>query len=187
MKRITAVLLAVFLIFLAGCQASSVIPGNGSSTDLKLILNGEKLDVYTMHYFTNEEFAAVPLGAFLQSVGAEYADSPVNEYRKKCYSFMDKRYVIIPDLHLFMEEGAYLELVAEGKELSRESAADLGLLPRNESKVLADKDETNVEYSEMWIDHVSLMNALRESGIEISIEYDYSANTMRVTLPAQGD
>ena len=138
-----------------------------------------------MHYFPNEEFAAIPLEAFLRSIGAEYADSLVNEYGKQCYSFMNKRFVVVSDLHLFMEEAAYLELVAEGKELSRESVADLGLLPRNESKVLMDKDVSNIEYSGIWVDHVSLMNALQESGIVISIEYDYSANTLTVTLPEQ--
>lgn len=183
MKRIIAVLLAAALLIMTGCRPSIVAPGDGSSADMKLILNGKKLDVYTMHYFHNEEFTSIPLEAFLCSLGAEYADSSANEDGKQCYSFQGKRYVIVPDLHLFMEEGTYLELMAEGKDLTRENVADLGLLPRNKCKVCADSDESDVELAEMWVDHISLMKALRESGIDITIAYDYSAITLSVILP----
>ena len=191
MKKITVILIILMMLSLTACQIGLPTPRNGSSSDVKLILNGEKLDVYTTHYFVSDEFVEIPLGAFLHSVGAEYADSPLNEYGSYCYSFMSKRYVIIRDLHLFMLEEDYWELLsrweADGKELTRETATDMGLLPRNESKVLADKDETNVASSGIWVDHVSLMNALRESGIDITIVYDHSANTLTVTLPSQGN
>ena len=153
-----------------------------------LILNGEKLDVYTSHYGVTEEYAVIPLTAFLMSVGAEYADSPLNEYGIQCYSFMGKRYIVVPNMHLFMLEDDYRTLLKElndqGKWLSRETVADCGLLPRNESKVL-DTNETDAELAGIWVDHISLMNALIESGIDITIEYDYSTRTITVTLPKQ--
>ena len=75
------------------------------------------------------------------------------------------------------------ELDDTGKELSKETASERGLLPKNQSKVLLNTDETNIEYAGIWSDHESLMNALRESGIDITIEYDYEARTITVTLP----
>lgn len=182
MKKITALLLAaVLLLALAACTPP--VPGENFPDAPILILNGEALDVYTSHYKVTEAYAAIPLTAFLQSIGAEYADSPLNEYRIQCYSFMGKRYIVVADMHLFMLENDYHAFVnklsEEGKELSRETAADCGLLPKNESKVTIDA----LELAEIWVDHVSLMNALIESGIDITIEYDYSTRTIVVTLP----
>lgn len=145
------------------------------------------MDVYTSHYYVTEEYAVIPLEAFLQSIGADYADSSLNEYGIQCYSFMGKRYIVVPDMHLFMLEDdytAFLEkLDKEGKVLSRKTTEDYGLLPKNESRVSRDTNGTILYQAEMWVDHISLMNVLKESGIEITIEYDYSNRTITVTLP----
>lgn len=196
MKRITVLLFtAVLLLALAACTNKSPNPdpispptvGENFPDAPTLILNGEALDVYTSHYKVTEEYAVIPLTAFLMSIGAEYADSPLNEYGIQCYSFMSKRYIVVPDMHLFMLEDDYNaflnKLNEEGKELSRETAADCGLLPKNESKVSFDTNGTTLYWGEIWIDHISLMNALTESGIDITIEYDYSTRTITVTLP----
>ena len=150
MKRIAALLFAtVLLLALPACtdKKSGQKPTNPSTsgpTDVPapgpnfpdapiLILNGEKLDVYTSHYGVTEEYAVIPLTAFLMSVGADYADSPLNEYGIQCYSFMGKRYIEVDYMHLFMFEDDYKtllkELKDEGKELSQETVADCGLLP----------------------------------------------------------
>ena len=182
MKRITVLLFAaVLLLTLAACTPP--VPGENFHDAPSLILNGEALDVYTSHYNVTEEYAVIPLTAFLKSIGAEYADSPLNEYGIQCYSFMGKRYIVVGDMHLFMLENDYHaflnKLSEEGKELSRETAADCGLLPRNECKATI----AALNSAGIYVDHVSLMNALTESGIDITIEYDYSTRTIAVTLP----
>lgn len=196
MKKLTVLLLAtILLIALASCtnqkndseNNAPLVDGGNTPNAPTLILNGIELDVYTSHYNVTEEYASIPLSAFLQSVGAEYADSPLNEYGVQCYSFMGKRYIINGSMHLFMLEGDYKdflkELDDEGKELSKETASERGLLPQNQSMVLLNTDETNIEYAGIWSDHDSLMNALRESGIDITIEYEYEERTITVTLP----
>ena len=197
MKRIIALLLTTTLFLaLTACtnkgsyteQTITPVVGENFHNAPNLILNGEVLDVYTSHYYVTEEYAGIPLVAFLQSIGADYADSSLNEYGIQCYSFMGKRYIVVPDMHLFMLEDdytAFLEkLDDEGKELSRKETADCGLLPKNESNFSLDTNGT-VYWAEIWADHISLMNALRESGIDITIEYDYSNRTITVTLPKQ--
>lgn len=200
MKKLVVFILAtILLVALVSCtnekndsenNAPSIVWGNHPNAPT-LILNGIELDVYTSHYNVTEEYASIPLSAFLQSVGAEYADSPLNEYGVQCYSFMGKRYIINGRMHLFMFEDDYKaflkELDDEGKSLSKGIASERGLLPKNQSKVLLDTDETNIEYGDIWSDHNSLMNALRESGIDITIEYDYEARTITVTLPEQSE
>lgn len=197
MKRIVAFLLVGTLLFLLGACEKHGAASEPTDADVmeesvsdipRLILNGEELDVYTMHYMLKEEYAVVPLSAFLSSIGAKYASSSLNEYGTQCYSFEGKRYVIVGDMHLFMlvrDYRAFLkELDKEGKELSRETAADRGLLPKNESNVSLDIINGTVTYwGDIWIDHISLMNALNESGVDITIEYDYSTRTINVTLP----
>ena len=199
MKKLTILLLATVLILtFASCtnqkndsenNVPSIVWGNHPDAPT-LILNGKELDVYTSHYNVTEECASIPLSAFLKSVGAEYADSPLNEYGVQCYSFIGKRYIINGSMHLFMLEDDYKAFLKElddaGKELSKETAAERGLLPKDESKVLLNAKET-IEYGEIWSDHDSLMNALRESGIDITIEYDYEARTITVTLPEQSE
>ena len=154
-----------------------------------LVLNGNTLDVYTSHYFAREEYAIIPLTAFLQSVGAEYADSPLNEYGRQCYSFMGNRYIFVGSMHLFMLENDYIDLLntlaEDGVEPSKENTADKGLLPRDENAYFSEvsADGTLVEWGQIWIDHISLMNALRESGIDITIEYDYPTKTITVIMP----
>ena len=206
MKRIMALLLAVLMLFtFAACTDKDLDSDKDSDKDSKilhgvegkfpgaptLILNGEELDAFTSHYHVKEEYAAIPLSAFLQSVGAEYADSPLNTYETQCYSFMGKRYVIVGEMHLFMVENDYTaflkELDKDNKKLSRKTAADRGLLPRNKNKYLLERKEEAEGWAEIWIDHVSLMKALRESGIDITIEYDYHNRTISVTLPQQGN
>ncbi len=168
-----------------------LVDGGNTPNAPTLVLNGKELDVYTSHYNVTEEYASIPLSAFLQSLGAEYVDSPLNEYGVQCYSFMGNRYIINGRMHLFMFEDDYKaflkELDDDDKEFSMETASERGLLPKNRSKVLLNTDETNIEYAEIWSDHESLMNALRESGIDITIEYDYEARTITVTLPEQSD
>ena len=163
-----------------------LVDGGNTPNAPTLILNGKQLDVYTSHYNVTDEYASIPLSAFLQSLGAEYADSPMNEYGVQCYSFMGNRYIINGRMHLFMFEEDYKaflkELYDTGKELSKETASERGLLPKNQSKVLLNTDETNIEYAEIWSDHESLMNALRESGIDITIEYDFETRAITVTL-----
>ena len=185
MKRITVLLFTLILLLALTACTNGV--GENFPDAPKLILNGEALDVYTSHYHVTEEYAVIPLTAFLKSIGAEYADSPLNEYGIQCYSFMGKRYIVVPDMHLFMLEDDYVafleKLDEEGREVSPETTADCGLLPKNESKVSLDANGTLLESAVIMVDHISLMNALRESGIDITIEYDYLARTITVTLP----
>ena len=194
-KTLVVTVVIVLLIAFSSCtnqkndlenNAPSIVWGNHPNAPT-LILNGKQLDVYTSHYNVTEEYASIPLSAFLQSLGAEYADSPLNEYGVQCYSFMGNRYIINGRMHLFMFEDDYKaflkKLDDDGKELSKEIASERGLLPKNQSKVLLDTDETNIEYAEIWCDHDSLMNALRKSEIDITIEYDYKARTITVILP----
>lgn len=194
-KTLVVTVVIVLLITFTSCtnqkndleNNAPLVDGGNTPNAPTLVLNGKELDVYTSHYNVTEEYASIPLSAFLQSVGAEYADSPLNEYGVQCYSFMGNRYIINGRMHLFMFEEDYKaflkELDDEGKELSKETASERGLLPKNQSKVLLNTDETNIEYAGIWSDHESLMNALRESGIDITIEYDYEARTITVTLP----
>ena len=193
-KTLVVTVVIVLLIAFSSCtnqkndlenNAPSIVWGNHPNAPT-LILNGKQLDVYTSHYNVTEEYASIPLSAFLQSLGAEYADSPLNEYGVQCYSFMGNRYIINGRMHLFMFEDDYKAFLKElddaGKELSKETASERGLLPKNQSKVLSNTDETNIEYAEIWSDHESLMNALRESGIDITIECDFETRAITVTL-----
>ena len=193
-KTLVVTVVIVLLIAFSSCtnqkndlenNAPSIVWGNHPNAPT-LILNGKQLDVYTSHYNVTEEYASIPLSAFLQSLGAEYADSPLNEYGVQCYSFMGNRYIINGRMHLFMFEDDYKAFLKElddaGKELSKETASERGLLPKNQSKVLLNTDETNIEYAEIWSDHESLMNALRESGIDITIECDFETRAITVTL-----
>ena len=193
-KTLVVTVVIVLLIAFSSCtnqkndlenNSPSIVWGNHPNAPT-LILNGKQLDVYTSHYNVTEEYASIPLSAFLQSLGAEYADSPLNEYGVQCYSFMGNRYIINGRMHLFMFEDDYKAFLKElddtGKELSKETASERGLLPKNQSKVLLNTDETNIEYAEIWSDHESLMNALRESGIDITIECDFETRAITVTL-----
>ena len=194
-KTLSAMVIIVLLISFTSCMSSKSdilqndfdSAGENSPNAPTLILNGKELDVYTSHYNVTEEYASIPLSAFLQSLGAECSDSPLNEYGVQCYTFMGKRYIINANMHLFMIEDDYKsflkQLDKEGKKLSEETASVRGLLPKNQSKVLLNTDETNIEYAGIWSDNDSLMNALRESGIDITIEYDYEARTITVALP----
>lgn len=193
-KTLVVTVVIVLLITFTSCtnqkndleNNAPLVDGGNTPNAPTLVLNGKELDVYTSHYNVTEEYASIPLSAFLQSVGAEHADSPLNEYGVQCYSFMGKRYVINGRMHLFMFEDDYKaflkELDDDDKELSKETAAKRGLLPKNQSKVLLNTDETNIEYAEIWSDHESLMNALRKSGIDITIEYDFETRAITVTL-----
>ena len=193
-KTLVVTVVIVLLIAFSSCtnqkndlenNAPSIVWGNHPNAPT-LILNGKQLDVYTSHYNVTDEYASIPLSAFLQSLGAEYADSPLNEYGVQCYSFMGNRYIINGRMHLFMFEDDYKAFLKKlddtGKELSKETASERGLLPKKQSKVLLNTDETNIEYAEIWSDHESLMNALRESGIDITIEYDFETRAITVTL-----
>ena len=178
--RWAALLLAAVTLF-----ALTACAGGWDPDAPKLKLNGKRLRVYTSHYSLDEEYVFIPLSAFLRSIGAEYADSPLNEYGTQCYSFMGNRYVINGNMHLFMLEKDYMALQKEledaNEKLSRQTAADRGLLPKNESIF---PENPNVTYwGEIWTDNISLMNALRESGIDVTIDYKYSSRTISVTLP----
>lgn len=107
MKRIVSFLIiAIYIIMLSACS-----DGYGSGA-LKIILNGEELDVYTMHYGIGEEYAVMPLDAFLLSLGAEYADPPENNgYNTACYSLAGKRYLVVSAAQLFMLESDYYALI----------------------------------------------------------------------------
>jgi len=193
-KTLVVTVVIVLLIAFSSCtnqkndleNNAPLVDGDNTPNAPTLILNGKQLDVYTSHYNVTEEYASIPLSAFLRSLGAEYADSPLNEYGVQCYSFMGNRYIINGRMHLFMFEDDYKAFLKElddtGKELSKETASERGLLPKNQSKVLLNTDETNIEYAEIWSDHESLMNALRKSEIDITIEYDYEARTISVIL-----
>jgi hypothetical protein len=196
MKRIISLLLFAVLIFtFCACENSnfsvdetfnsSVIEGLSYPGDLSIILNGKKLDVYTMHYYYDDEYAAVPLHAFLFSIGAEYADSPLNTYESSCYSFAGKRFVFVPNVHLFMLEDDYKaflkQLEEDGKSLTRATARDSGLLPISKSEIYPNGDDS-IERAEILVHYETLMNALIESGIDITIEYDFEALAINVTL-----
>ena len=185
MKRITVLLFTLILLLALTACTNGV--GENFPDAPKLILNGEVLDVYTSHYHVTEECAGIPLEAFLKSIGADYADSELNEYGIQCYSLKGKRYIVVPDMHLFMLEDDYVafleKLDEEGREVSQETTEDCGLLPKSESNFSWDMNGTAEYATAMYVDHISLMNALRESGIDITIEYDYSNRTITVTLP----
>ena len=182
LSRLSALLMAAVLLALTACA------GGYNPDAPRLKLNGKRLDVYTEHYLISEDCAIIPLTAFLESIGAEYADSPLNEYHITCYSFMGKRYVVDENSRLFMLEDDYVtlskELQSEGKSLSRKNAAGRDLFSENEDEFFLPSDEHyTVLWSGMWVDHVSLMNALRKSGVDITIEYDYATRTISVSLP----
>lgn len=90
-------------------------------------------------------------------------------------------------MHLFLLKNDYWalldELEAEGKELSRLTAADCGLRPKNESNHPSVAGNGSVTYwAELWVDHISLMNALQKSGLDTTIESDFATQTITVTL-----
>ena len=181
MKRLISLfLLVALLISLCACETEK------SSSGLKIVLNGEGLDAYTMHYDANEEYAVIPLTAFLQSLGAVYGELPENNgHATEIYSFAGKRYVVIDAQHLFILESDYYALLdyleQEGKLLSQLSKNDLsayGLLPLSECKICSGSTHSG----EILTDHFTLMNALTESGIDITINYDYSKMLLDVTL-----
>ena len=158
-----------------------------SSGVMKIYLNDRPLDVYTMHYGIEEEYAVIPLTAFLMSIGAEYADSPLNTYETECFDLMGERYVVYSDKHLFMLEEDYLALLDEldcvYTQLSRKDVFDRGLLPFSDCKICSISTHSGV----ILTDHISLMKALKESGIDITIEYDYSKMILDVILISPGD
>ncbi|MBQ7385824.1 MAG: hypothetical protein IJW04_04875 [Ruminococcus sp.] len=194
-KAITILLSVTLLLFCVACtsqepdleQNKPPVPGENHPNAPTIVLNGKELDVYTSHYNLTEEYAFIPLAAFLHSIGAEYADSPLNEYGTQCYSFDGKQYVVVPDMHLFILENDYNELVKEldahGKKLSRETVEDKGLLPKSESKYPGITNATVIEWAVIMADHVSVENALKESGVDINIEYDYANRTITVIMP----
>lgn len=165
----------------ATTSTTKKINPTGPSWGPKFILNGQELDVYTSHYFIKEDYVEIPLTAFLASIGAKYADSPFNSYDVECYSFMGKRYIVSGTYHLFMLEEDYIKLTESVKSLTRENTENVGLLPRVNNICWANKSDS-VQWGEIWIDHISLMNALKESGIDITIDCDYKEETLLVTL-----
>jgi len=156
----------------------------GPSWGPKIILNGKELDVYTSHYFWKDDYLEIPLSAFLKSLGADYADSPYTDYEIECYYFCGKQYIICGKYHLFMLEEDYTDFIGSVNTLTSENTAEVGLLPRNKNICWINRDDSVVEWGEIWIDHISLMKALQESGISISIVLDKTANTITVTLPS---
>ncbi len=206
MKRIIMVLFVAILLFiLAACNGSvgaektdapdtqittvsDTLPPDGGNVPSAptLILNGEVLDVYTSHYSITEKGAQIPLTAFLESVGAEFTDSPYNAYHTQCYSLKGKKYVVADDLHLFMLEEDYRalldELKRDGKSLSIENTADRGLLPKSKRGISTNASAIEPS-SAIWTDHVSLANALKASGVDITIDCDPSLRTVTVTMP----
>ena len=83
-----------------------------------------------------------------------------------------------------MLEDDYIKLTEdfseENKALTAEAVKNIGLLPKSDSEfTLPDDEIAHV----IWTDHTSLMDALRKSGIEITIEYDYENRSINVTLP----
>lgn len=193
MKRIAILLFSVLFLFsLASCANSGVksdsdapLPAGENFDNVpELILNGNSLDVYTSHYYLEKDRVFIPLDAFLKSLGAEFADSPLNTSETEVYSFMEKNYVVADSLHLFMLEDDYIKLtedfLEENKALTAEAVKNTGLLPKSSSKF--SPPESWLEYG-IWSDHISLMNALKNSGIDITIEYDYENRTIDVTLP----
>jgi hypothetical protein len=98
--------------------------------------------------------------------------------------------MLIDTAHLFVLEADYYSLIDQleqvGKcisQLSFDELSNYGLLPLSESKVYLSESRSGP----LLTDHVTLMNALRESGIDITIEYDYSKMILDVTLAPQGD
>jgi len=83
-----------------------------------------------------------------------------------------------------MLEEDYTDFIGSVNTLTSENTAEVGLLPRNKNICWINRDDSVVEWGEIWIDHISLMKALQESGISISIVLDKTANTITVTLPS---
>ena len=207
-KGISLLLVAMLLLALAACAGPNVDDAP------KLVLNGKKLNVYTSHYVLSEECAYIPVGAFLKSIGAEYADSPLYEVENspnpnsvQCYSFLGKRYVLDRDSRLFMLEENYLAFVeevdSEWNKLAPGIIKDSGLHADDEALIrFLDEERMKLMQTRAKgrgllpneeppcfdgnrVDHISLMKALNDSGVDITMEYNYVTRTINVFLPEQ--
>lgn len=181
-KVIKRLLCLLVIVLLAGCNNPNFETGKGP----RLIVNGKELDVYTEHYTVTENYAIIPVEAFMDSLGAESEkDSPYNTYRRSCVLFMGQRYVIDEENHLFMTEYDYSNLLQklnqEGKELSKYTTKGEGLLSGEEYTLDNPKYPYYLSWNGLFVDHQTLMKAFQESGISILIDFDYDSQMIIVT------
>lgn len=173
MKRLFAlVLCAILLLAAVGCNA-------GGGLGPAFILNGETLNVYTLHYFIKDEYASVPLIAFLQSIGADYADSPYNAYQVQCYDIRGVSYIYDGTLKVFALTDQYDNVMetlkAQGKTPTKADFRTIDLFAQ-------EGYETDMQ-AEAWVDHHVLEHILQKTGLDITIEIDRDANAIRVEMP----
>ena len=130
-KRIIILLLAVLLL---GCSMGgtekqseateqpaeqqpleSEPEAGGSFWGPKLYLNGKELNVYTEHYFIEDEITYIPLDAFLASVGAVFTDSPYTKYQVQSYELCGIRFIVDEVTQVFALEREYDAAIQELK------------------------------------------------------------------------
>ncbi|MBR0437336.1 MAG: hypothetical protein IJK12_08855 [Clostridia bacterium] len=150
----------------------------GESRGPAFILNGKERNVYTSHYFIEDEETSIPLNAFLASVGAVAVDSPYNRYMVQCYEIQGIRYIYDWESQVFALEEPYDEIVQKQKAEGRTpTEADF-----REIDLFAQEGYEPEMQAETWLDHRILERVLRKMGLDISIEIDREANAIRVEL-----
>ncbi len=150
----------------------------GESGGPAFFLNGKERNVYTSHYFIEDEETSIPLNAFLATVGAVAVDSPYNRYMVQCYEIQGIRYIYDWESQVFALEEPYDEIVQKLKAKGRTpTEADF-----REIDLFAQEGYEPEMQAETWLDHRILERVLRKMGLDISIEIDREANAIRVEL-----
>lgn len=160
----------------------------GSFWGPKLYLNGKELNVYTEHYFIEDEITYIPLDAFLASVGAVYADSPYTKYQVQSYELCGIRFIVDEVTQVFALEREYDAAIQElkakpGNPVTHANLQKVDLFSpvRNENTMI------NGKKAVYWgpgavVDHRTLETALREAGLTIEISVDSEKNAIYVEL-----
>ena len=160
----------------------------GSFWGPKLYLNGKELNVYTEHYFIEDEETFIPLHAFLLSVGAVYADSPYTKYQVQSYELCGIRFIVDEVTQVFALEREYDAAIQElkakpGNPVTHANLQKVDLFSpvRNENTMI------NGKKAVYWgpgavVDHRTLETALREAGLTIEISVDSEKNAIYVEL-----
>ena len=150
----------------------------GESGGPAFFLNGKERNIYTSHYFIEDEETSIPLNAFLASVGAVAVDSPYNRYMVQCYEIQGIRYIYDWESQVFALEEPYDEIVQKLKAEGRTpTEADF-----REIDLFAQEGYEPEMQAETWLDHRILERVLRKMGLDISIEIDREANAIRVEM-----
>jgi hypothetical protein len=160
----------------------------GSFWGPKLYLNGKELNVYTEHYFIEDEITYIPLDAFLASVGAVFTDSPYTKYQVQSYELCGIRFIVDEVTQVFALEREYdaamQELKAKpGNPVTHANLQKVDLFSpvRNENTMI------NGKKAVYWgpgavVDHRTLETALQEAGLTIEISVDSEKNAIYVEL-----